>query len=167
MTYTIAHISLRKIWPVLLFVLLLLAGGAFLVVKDFEKWREMRPLAMYVTVTGLFLFCVLSITAMQLIWNRGRALWIENGRLIYLNRFFVTVDCASIQAVTAGGLGMFQRPQIFCLLRNGTRRAIPMDPFAESTDVILRALKEIILGNQEPAEETEISPTSAPVRGPR
>jgi hypothetical protein len=147
MTAAIAHISVRKFMPVLISLLLLLIGAFTLVIMTYVGSKKLLPLAIYVLVCGAALSILLIATIIQLILSHGRAIWIDSGELIYLNRFFFVVDCGEIEAFSEGRTGMFRQRQIFVTLRDGSKKGIPAGALAEPLDVVVAKLSSVILRN--------------------
>jgi hypothetical protein len=141
----IAHISIRKFMPVLISLLLLLIGAFTLVTITYVGSKKLLPVAIYVLVGGTALSALLIATIVQLILNHGRAIWIESGELIYLNRLFFVVDCAEIEAFSEGRSGMFQERQIFVTLKDGSKKGMPAGAFTEPVDVVIAKLNSVIL----------------------
>jgi hypothetical protein len=105
-----------------------------------------RPLLLPLFVSGwlfgLFLIWILIVLLKRVLFDAGRALWIENGKIIFLHKWNISVACSEVAQIKTGIYGRFHRAGIFLNLRNGTRKVIPTGSLKESEDLIVARLKE-------------------------
>jgi hypothetical protein len=77
----------------------------------------------------------------QLLFVRANAVWIENGRIIYLNKWFMAVRRSDIKSIALGSWGMWKRPGIILTLHNGQTKVIPTGVLSEPSDIVLSRLR--------------------------
>jgi hypothetical protein len=78
--------------------------------------------------------------ANQLLFNRGAALWIESGNLIFLHRWILSARCRDILEIASGTTGQTRHKAILLRMRDGSTKAIPTGALKEPRDVVLLRL---------------------------
>ncbi len=103
-----------------------------------EFWLLVYPLGW---LAGIAAFLMLIALLKQLAFMRANAVWIENGRIVYLNKWFMAVRRSDIKSIAVGSWGTWRRPGIILTLRNGQKKVIPTGILSEPSDVVLSRLK--------------------------
>jgi hypothetical protein len=107
-----------------------------------------RPLLLPIFICGwslgLFLFYIMAIVTKRVLFENGKALWMEGGQVIFLHKWNFAVACRDIVNVTIGTYGRFSRTGIFLWMRDGTKKVVPTGSLAEPQGVIISRLKECI-----------------------
>ena len=93
--------------------------------------------------------------ANQTIFDERRALWIEKGELVFLNRFYFRRYCADIADVIAGNDAR-QRKVIVVSMIDGSQKAIPCGAFKEEPSQVILKLKASL------SERKEVRPDQGP-----
>jgi hypothetical protein len=98
-----------------------------------------------------------SFLVWQIIFDNSRAVWVEDGALIYLNRCFLRVPLAKIVAISMGTFGRYNQPGIIIIHEGGGRRVIPVANFSERGDIILNRLHESVNQYRTPSSNSRQS----------
>lgn len=92
-------------------------------------------------IGGPIVLWMFLIVFVRLLFQGGRALWIENGKVILLHRWNVAMKCGDVINVTAGTYGRRSRPAVLITSADGQTEAIPTTPLVETSDEIIARLK--------------------------
>jgi hypothetical protein len=154
----IATYSFWRCLPILTFLLLVTAVGVSAwyspnesVTANLFHHGIVRP---YFMIGGTLSYIVMlpKIFAFirQLVFDRMRAIWIEDGSLIYMNAQFFKIDVSDIAAidVESFSVGTFihiDESGVLLRLKNGGRKIFPTGALSESADVISRRLIQSLL----------------------
>ena len=116
------------------------------------KAAATRPLAIPMIGTSIFsgiITVAVMVTALKrLIFQHGRALWIENGRVVFLHKWNISAVCADIADISTGTYGRYDAPGILLRMRDGTDTVIPTRWLAEPPAVIIDRLNRYALARR-------------------
>lgn len=92
---------------------------------------------------GSLYFCFLVPYVLKsLIFESGRALWIERGKLIFLNRRFLSANCDEIEKLS---FSRDKRGELIVVhLKNGQRKVFPTASLEESGEAIMYQLTDLL-----------------------
>jgi hypothetical protein len=90
---------------------------------------------------GLWGLWFVGVLLRQITMNNGRAIWIENGRIVHLHKWHQAADAKDVKDIVAANSGALARPVIVLRLRNGRTIEIQANLFSEPNDVIAARLK--------------------------
>jgi hypothetical protein len=154
---TVAHYRLLKAWTQATFslvVILLPAYFTFVFHNGDLIPGLMRPphQGFLIPIVGLAwfadIFLVMRFVPLikQLVFDNARAVWIENGILVFVRPWIFSVNCNDIVRVTPGirkeGLNRFQA--VVLALRNGETQSFPTGSLKESREAIIAKLNEVL-----------------------
>jgi hypothetical protein len=153
MSVTIAHYQKANIFlRTLAFVtFLILLNALTLYLPGGESVRHFlarRPLLFPIFISawigGLFVLWFAAVIIKRIVFESGRAIWIETGTLIYLHRWNFSVACRDIAEISSGTSERSGRPCIFLRSRDGARKVLLTGLLMEPDDVIIARIKENI-----------------------
>lgn len=109
------------------------ARGIYIIPALVLAWLSV-PLALAALLAGVW----------QLIFDGRRAVWIEQGTLIFLRKWIFAVECNKIERVSAGTIKRYKNEAVILQLRGGTQKEIPTGSLVESREVIISRLCEVL-----------------------
>lgn len=129
----------------LAFVLFLILLYAFTLSEQILTRKPLlAPLAIFFWVGGLVCFWFAFTVLKRVVFENGRAVWVENGTLVFLHRWALSARCREIDAISSGRYGRFDRLDIFLQMKDGTQKIIPAESMTEPSDLIIARIKEAI-----------------------
>lgn len=112
--------------------------------ESIMKHKMMLPVGILGWVGGLVGFWIISLMLKSILFQRGSVLWIENGKLVFLNRWNFSIPCGDIVEMKRDTSGLTERSRIVFLLRDGAEKSLLTGSLIEPPDVILARLGECI-----------------------
>jgi hypothetical protein len=102
------------------------------------------PLFAIFTIGAPFAYYMLGSVLVQVVIADGRAVWIKDGRLVFLNSPNLNLKCADIEQVSIEPFGRQGREGIILRTRDGRQKIIPTSLLVESGDEIVSRIKAAI-----------------------
>ncbi|MEI9988953.1 MAG: hypothetical protein WDM86_02840 [Rhizomicrobium sp.] len=147
----IAHYRKLKVWSQIGFVLLVLmlvpyatfwSYGGHLVSRALASPRGVFviPAIAFGWIAGFFVFLVIAAVLKQLLYCEGRAVWIEQGMLIFVRRWIFSVRCEEIAKVSNSANGQ----AVVVHLRDGGEKTFPVGSLKESPAEIIDRLADVL-----------------------
>lgn len=93
-------------------------------------------------ICGLLGLLITGVVLWQLIMEKGAAIWVENGRIVYLHRWYQSADEKDVEDVSSDNSGASDKPVIVLRLRHGRKMEIRSDLLSEPGEVIVSRLKQ-------------------------
>ena len=152
MVLTIAH---YRISDALTRVAVLVSPILLLYILSVYEFREhgwsyvtdrplLLPIFVIAHVGGLLVLLMTGVVIKRIAFENGRAVWIENGTVIFLHEWNIAARCHDIVNVFGGTSGRFNQRSIILQLSNGTTKAIPVSSLIEPEHEIIARLKSAI-----------------------
>src|SRR6185437_10995688 len=140
----------RTLLYVLSLLVVLFALGAFSIMPrqglNFVQQLVRRPdLAAQFLIGwlgGLVGVWIILVCIWRLLFEKGRALWIDDGALIFLHKRNMSVPLLDIVDVSEAKVGRFKRRGIRLTLANGTHKSFPTAAFREPPRRIALRIRE-------------------------
>jgi hypothetical protein len=104
-------------------------------------WLYLLPLCWLCGAVLIILFAALM---RQMLFDDLRAIWIEGGAVIYLDKRWFSVACAEIHDIHLGTFGRMKFRGIVLELGNGTSKSIPLGIVGEPGATVVARLHETI-----------------------
>jgi hypothetical protein len=148
---TIAHYRRgNTLLRMLIFFLMVVVISAFSIAahegQSIQQQLAAHPLTAALFFVGLFgmLFGVgvMFLVVKRILIDGGRALWIDDGVLIFLHRWNISVRLADVLGMSDGNFGRFNRRGVRFRLKHGREKTIPMDAFSEPAEQIISQIRE-------------------------
>lgn len=96
------------------------------------------PYFAIMVLAAIYLLLVSLAVLRQVFFRSNEAIWIENGNLIYLHPFILSIATASIKNVSV------KAKQVSLELKSGKKSLLPARSLRESADEIARTLQELL-----------------------
>ena len=77
----------------------------------------------------------------QLMFDDKSAVWIDNNRIVYLNRWYQSVDAANVIKISTSAYGLLRLPTLVFDLRNGGRKLIQANLLSEPVEEVAARLR--------------------------
>jgi len=104
-------------------------------------WLLLIPIALLAGIVGSFWLFMLFI---QVVAHNCEAIWIQEGKLVYLNKWFMMVRLADVEGVSLGTFGSFGQRAIIVALHDGPRKIIPTGALSSPAEAVLLRLTDVI-----------------------
>ncbi len=98
------------------------------------------PLFVIMWVSAAISFLIAMTIGKLMLFNGGKALWIEGKYLIFIDRRFFSLPCSEVQGLSEGITGWAGNNAIIFRLRGEYERPLSTDVFLESRDSIVDTL---------------------------
>ena len=112
------------------------------------EFLSKRPMLVPVFIISwfgsIFALAFIALTLNRVTLDGGRAIWIENGSVIYMHPLNVREKCQDILGVLPGTFGPSNSPGILLRMKNGREKFIPTHLLSEPQDVIIAKLSRAI-----------------------
>lgn len=90
---------------------------------------------------GIYTLLLVLAAARQLLFDEGRAVWIEDGNLVFLHRWYFSVACRKIVSVSSGTFGLLNQKAVVIHTDNGGEKLIPTGSLSEPRSDVISKLK--------------------------
>jgi hypothetical protein len=80
----------------------------------------------------------------RILFEKGRAVWIENDILIYAHQWNLAAACKNITDVVSGKSGRSNRLCVFLQMQGGTTKTIPTTLLVEPADAVASRIREYL-----------------------
>ena len=107
------------------------------------------PMAVIGWGIGLFVFYLEVVALKRMIFDDGRALWIDDGEIIFFQRWNFSIVCRDVMEIVAGNVGKRKKLGIRFRMRDGSNRIILTGSLIEPADLIASRLRQHILSKKE------------------
>lgn len=152
-TIPIASFNARFVLPrmITLGAMMIAVDTFFLASVKGETFNHLMITAPFLVIPELFSFIFVAFSILfivvavkRMLFEHGKAIWVEGGRVIFFHRRAVSVPCQAIAEVRVGVFGKPEKAAIIIRRRNGGDTIIPALALQEPADVVLARLKSAL-----------------------
>jgi hypothetical protein len=144
----IAHFRPRKAWGGIFVMMLCVLFVPYMTFVSFSGHLIQRlegrpflfPLLVSMWASALIVLAMCATMVRRMLFNHGRALWLQGGTLIYIHRLFFSVQCAEISRFSKGTTGRMNGDAIIIQLRSGGTKDLPTGSLLELRDQVIHKL---------------------------
>ena len=157
MRVVIAHFAARPLYKFMAFLAALLFPmyGYFLLGDHGHFISDVRaqggiwyPVLIFTLLGSTYVIWLELLLVKQAFFDHRSALWIKDGVLIYLHRWYIAQKCSDIANISTGdyprdkdGKNRKPRKAIVLTLHDGDQKLIPSGALVESGDVVVKAIR--------------------------
>jgi hypothetical protein len=99
------------------------------------------PGTLFIWSGGSLMLTLAAVAFYRVFFDRAVALWLVDGKLVYLGKWLFSVRCRDIEGIIRDTLPRSGRDCIAILVRDGGKKALPIGSLVETRDVILGRLR--------------------------
>lgn len=157
-TIAIAHYRRSKMWLQIAVAILAIMAVAYLtfwsyggrlIVRSLQSPRVsfLIPMLLFAWIGSFVTLATITLKAKRLVFDNGVAVWIDQGKLIFMRSWYVSVPCDEIAEVSHGMLKtsvLTETEAVALRLRDGSQLMFPTGSLLETRDALIARLSTML-----------------------